>query len=312
METRILDLDGSVAGQEKLVRAAGAIVSPLQDWGPRLRLACRWGVFRNFQRELDRLSGPPRPQLTFFGSGDFHHVSLALLGQVRTPCNLLVLDKHPDWMRGVPLLHCGTWLWHAAALPQVRRIYHVGGELDFDNRFRWLAPWRLLYAGKVRVIPAIRQFRGRRWSRVEHNALRERPEEPADRHRVAHCLAPFREELAKYPLYVSLDKDVVSAAEAVVNWDSGYLTTVEALSIIEAFAAAAGGRLAGIDVVGDWSSVRVAGVLRRALHWTEHPTLTVDPADAAQRNEALNLRLLRRLQHLAVRQPETLAYSRAA
>jgi hypothetical protein len=312
METRILDLDGSVTAQGALVRASGAVVAPLRGWGPRLRLACRWGMFRRFRRELEALPAATGPWLTFLGSGDFHHVSLALLARLRTPCNLLVLDKHPDWMRGVPLLHCGTWLWHAAALPQVARVYHVGGDLDFDNRFRWLAPWSLLRSGKIHVIPAVRHFRGRRWAGVAHDALRQRPAEPADPRRVSECLGPLREELAARPLYVSLDKDVLSASEALVNWDSGHLTTGEALGVIEAFAAAAGWRLAGMDVVGDWSAVRVTGLLRRLLHWTEHPSLSVDPAEAARRNETHNLHLLRRLQLLSARRPQAAPVTRAA
>ena len=58
------------------------------------------------------------------------------------PFNLLVLDKHPDWMRGIPFLHCGTWLHHALQLPTLNRVIHCGGDLDFDNAYRWLAPWR--------------------------------------------------------------------------------------------------------------------------------------------------------------------------
>src|SRR5207253_9812558 len=96
------------------------------------------------------------PSLAFLGSGDFHHLPLALLRRINQPINLLVFDNHPDWMRGVPFLHCGTWLNHAAALPQVQYIFHVGGNVDFDNRFRWLAPWRCLRAGKIHVFPAVR------------------------------------------------------------------------------------------------------------------------------------------------------------
>jgi hypothetical protein len=64
--------------------------------------------------------------------------------------------------------------------------------------------------------------------------------------------------------------------------------------VVEAFAGASAG-LAGMDVVGDWSPVRVAGLGRRLLHWTEHPRLRVEEAQAQERNEALNLALLGRL-----------------
>jgi hypothetical protein len=232
-----------------------------------------------------------RSWLTFVGSGDFHHVSLALLRRLRTPCNLLVLDKHPDWMRGVPLLHCGTWLYHAARLPHVGRVFHVGGELDFDNAYRWLAPWPLLRSGKVNVLPAVRRFRGGKWDQVPHGLLRRRPDEPAGRQRILECLEPYRADLASQPLYVTLDKDVLSADEAAVNWDSGHLARSEVLEVLRGFRAAAGG-LAGMDVVGDWSPVRVRGLLRRGLHWMEHPRTEVDPAGACALNESLNLDLV--------------------
>ena len=46
-----------------------------------------------------------------------------------------------------------------------------------------------------------------------------------------------------------------------------------------------------MDVVGDWSPVRLRGVLRHVLHWTEHPRLAVDDREATRRNEEMNLRL---------------------
>src|SRR5262249_45277918 len=140
MTVRILDLDGAVVAQPQ-VRAQTSCVLPLRHWGPRLRLACSFADFATFERDLARLLGGThdrRAAVSFVGSGDFHHVSLALLRRQSRPFNLLVLDNHPDWMRRVPLLHCGTWLAHAARLPSVRRIFHVGGEVDFDNAYRWL------------------------------------------------------------------------------------------------------------------------------------------------------------------------------
>ena len=79
------------------------------------------------------------------------------------------------------------------------------------------------------------------------------------------------------------------AREAPVNWDSGHLTLNEVRLLLQACLRAADGRLAGMDVVGDWSPVRVRGPLRRVLHITEHPPLTINPTDATRRNEVVNL-----------------------
>ena len=294
MQTRILDLDGSLIRQELLIQRSQATILSLADWGPSVRLACRHGSFRRFQDRLSQLTGTDHdsgPFLSFLGSGDFHHISLALLRRLRGPCNLLVIDNHPDWMRGIPLLHCGTWLYHAAQLSGVRRIFHIGGDVDFDNAYRWLAPWSMLRSGKIVVLPGRRRFQGRHWSRIEHGSLRRCPDEPAGREAIEDWLAPFRADLAGLPLYISFDKDVLTASETAVNWDSGYLRTREALNVAQAFLDAAEGRLAGMDVVGDWSPVRVRGLFRRFLDWTEHPPLTIDPKQATRRNEALNLLL---------------------
>jgi arginase family enzyme len=295
MQARVLDLDGSIARQTQLLRRSGAVILRLQEWGRSLRLACLHGTLARFEKQLAQFIGSSsddRPFLTFLGSGDFHHVSLALLRRLTGPFNLLVIDNHPDWMRGIPFLHCGTWLYHAAQLPNVQRIFHLGGGVDFDNAYRWLAPWPMIRSGKIVAAPARRCFQGRCWDRIAHRPLRRYPDEPAEPRTLSEWLTPYRAELAAWPLYISLDKDVLTAAEAVVNWDSGHLTEAEVMAILSAFIDAADGELAGMDVVGDWSPVRLRGWTQRLLHWTEHPPLTIDANEATRRNQALNLRLL--------------------
>lgn len=272
-------------------------------------MGCGWRAFGRFEEELGQQFGTGhdvRPVLRFVGSGDFHHVTLALLRRLAQPSNLLVLDNHSDWMRGLPILHCGTWLYHAARLPQVVRVFHVGGDADFDNGYRWLAPWSMLQSGKITVVPARRRFATSRWDGLPHAPLRQRPEAPARRDRIEEVLWPWREELASRPLYVSLDRDVMPAEDAVVNWDSGHLRPAEVFGVIEAFAQASGG-LAGMDVVGDWSRVEVRGAFRRLLHWCEHPNLRIDPPQAQLCNEELNLALVeccRRAGGSPAREPE--------
>jgi arginase family enzyme len=295
MQTRVFDLDGSLVPQTLLLQRSAAILVPLREWGCNLRLACRHGTFARFEERLAQLAGSrcdTQPFLTFLGSGDFHHLSLALLRRLTGPFNLLVMDNHPDWMRGVPFLHCGTWLYHAAQLPNVQRIFHLGGAVDFDNRYRWLAPWLMIRSGKIVVAPACRRFHGREWDQIAHQPLRCRPDEPVRHDVLSKWLGPYRAELAAWPLYISLDKDVLTATEAMVNWDSGCLTTAEVLAIVETFMKAANGALVGMDVVGDWSPVRLHGWGQQFLHWTEHPALAIDANEAVQRNQALNLRLL--------------------
>jgi hypothetical protein len=295
MHVRLLDLDGSILAQDSVMSRYRPVEHDVRRWGRRLRMACRFGRFARFERALaDRVDSDmdAEPSVTLYGSGDFHHVSLALVRRQPRPFNLLVLDKHPDWMRAVPFLHCGTWLYHAARLPMVQRVFHVGGDLDFDNAFRWLAPWRLLRSGKITVYPALRRFERGAWQGVVHEPVRHQPELCTSMERLKQLLEPVRADLARWPLYISVDKDVLVQSDAVVNWDSGHLTLAEADVIVRAFVEAARGNVSGMDLCGDWSPVRLRGVLRRMLHLGEHPRLTVDAAEAAFTNSRINLRMM--------------------
>ena len=296
MDVRILDLDGSLTAQRAFTEGR-RVIDGMRPWSPRIRMACAFRRFRRFEAALsEQLGGEMdrRPQMTFYGSGDFHHVSLALVRRLREPFNLLVLDNHPDWMCGVPFLHCGTWLRHASLLPLVRRVYHVGGEVDFDNSYHWMAPWRQLRDGRIAVLPAVRRFRRGAWAGVPHESLRPSADEPVSAGRLEALLRPHRAELARRPLYISLDKDVMTADESVVNWDSGRLTAGEVGRVVDAFTAAACGKLAGMDVLGDWSPVHLQGWFRTLFHWTMHPPLPINAGHAARVNEGVNQRLAAR------------------
>jgi hypothetical protein len=291
LKLRVLDLDGSLTGQSVLFPPAAAAWVPARMWGPRIRLACTLATFEWFQRWLDHALGTAAPGITFYGSGDFHHVSLALLERLAGPFNLLVLDKHPDWMRGIPFLHCGTWLRHALRLPTLNRVIHCGGDLDFDNAYRWLAPWREIKAGRVVVFPARRQFVRGRWAQLRVNPLLREGDSLTSS--LSQALRPIRDELRRLPLYISVDKDVLSADDAAVNWDSGHLHLPDAVTIIETFLAAADGRLVGADVLGDWSPVQLGHRLNRLCDRLDHPRPVHEPNDAAIRNGSANDALLR-------------------
>jgi hypothetical protein len=296
VDVRVLDLDGSLLAQTEFLDRVQPEVYKLRDWGPALRLACGFRRFGQFRAALDRAlssTGNSEPALTFIGSGDFHHVSLALLHRINQPFNLLILDNHPDWMRGIPFLHCGTWVRHAARLPNLHTIFHVGGDVDFDNGFRLLAPWQELRNGKIRVTPAIRCFERGAWADCPVATVRHQPDCEAGPDRIHQLVGPLRNELKRWPLYISLDKDVMTAQDAVVNWDLGHLTINEVQTVLAAFIAAADRRLAGMDVVGDWSPVRLRGLGRRILHLTEHPRVKTMPEWANARNQQANLRFAR-------------------
>jgi hypothetical protein len=138
----------------------------------------------------------------------------------------------------------------------------------------------------------VRQYARGNWRHVRTTPLRATPEQPLTSDRLDAILAEARADLARAPLYISLDKDVMRQHDAVVNWDSGYLELSEVQAILMWFLGASRRSLAGMDILGDWSPVRTKGLLRRVLDATEHPSLVVDAEAAARANAKTNLALV--------------------
>src|SRR6516165_9609745 len=68
MQIRILDLDGGLLPQQALLARHRPAVISARDWGPRIRLGCRFGRFRRFERDLTGWHGTAAdaaPALTF-------------------------------------------------------------------------------------------------------------------------------------------------------------------------------------------------------------------------------------------------------
>jgi hypothetical protein len=288
MHPRIIDLDGGVVAQTALCQRLGPAVHELRCWRLAVRHGCSWRRFAQFERALDEhvAADGPGPWLNLLGASDLHHVSLALLRRLTAPCNLLVLDDRPDWLRALPGIRAGTWLRHAARLPQVRHVFHVGGNSGFDDWRRWLAPTDLLASGKITVLPAARRLHWR-WPAqpLRTNAYRR-----CDLGRLETLLAPFRDVLEQFPLYISLDKRVLVLRDAIVGGRAGCMWLDEMLDVIEMFLRLSGDRLAGMDIAGDWQPTAPSAMTGDAAQ-----RLRRAAERALLQNERANLRIVGRL-----------------
>ena len=141
----VIDLDGSVAGQDPLRRRIDAEASTridAADLASSLRiLATRRAMDVLVGRLRASAASDEEPSVTFYGSGDFHHVTAALLAGVRRDVTVIHFDNHPDWVRFPPTFNCGAWVNRALELPQVKRVVTIGPcsadlvrpELQFAN-----------------------------------------------------------------------------------------------------------------------------------------------------------------------------------
>ena len=295
MRARILDCDGSLFAQDRLLESLDPDLHDLRTWGPVLRRRCSARLFQDFEQSLfAECDGSCGPWLTFLGSSDFHHLGLALLHRRETPFNLLVLDDRPDWASGGTSVGCANWLRHALAYPQLQRVFHAGGNSGFEGA-RHTVPRCALEEGRIVLFPAIRTFQGGWWRRVPHEPLRANAFCRCDLERLERMLTPYREELLRWPLYISLDKNVLAPRDAAVNGPSGCLWLEEMLDVVQTFSRLSDENLVGIDIAGDWSTDASRGILQRWRSWWPGFRDEVDPAQARTINERTNLRIANRL-----------------
>ena len=73
--------------------------------------------------------------------------------------------------------------------------------------------------------------------------------------------------LSEYPLYISLDKDVLSPTEVLTNWDQGSMTTDELFAHLDDLFAHH--RILGIDVCGDAAPDMDPALLSRAIEMND-------------------------------------------
>lgn len=262
----------------------GARVVALQRFQEAIRFGCGWRRFRDFERWLTPQL-PARPGAVFTGSGDYHHLSWLLLRRLpaHRPVQLIVCDNHPDNMRYPFGIHCGSWVYWASRLPQVAAVHVIGiSSGDIGLRHAWENHWRPLGSGRL-TYWSIGQ--PARWTR-----LTGRPGAARDFASAGALLDALLPQIGPLPVYLSIDKDVLSPAVVNTNWDQGTFLEQDLLRLI----ARCKGRLAGADITGDVSLWRYRSRFKRLLSGADGQ-LAPDAAQLGRwqpPQQALNRRLL--------------------
>lgn len=236
----VLNLDGSLGDLE------GTHTIEMSDWQEAIRFGCSWSTWNRFRAVLnERLPKSHGP--VCMGSGDFHHISHLLLERLSysAPFDVVVLDNHPDNMRFPFGIHCGSWVFHAARLAKIRRIYVLGitsADVSFRHAFEnHLWP---IFRGKVHYWTTGVDTR---WARACGFV-----ESVASFHDAGALIEQFISESERHiprAVYVSIDKDVFAANVVRTNWDQGCFSLDNVRRLIEALK----GKLIGSDISGEVS-----------------------------------------------------------
>ena len=244
----------------------------------------------------------PGPWLTFIGSGDYHHLSLALLQTLRPsrPFSLVMIDNHPDWFFERPQFHCGNWLSGVWKLPWLERVILIGQDSDDfrPHRFR-TAPFHQLCEGRLTLHP-LRRSEVHALGRWPHRQV-----EPKHARRhwwgttlglrtvrasgAARLFGDIARSLAGGDVYLSVDKDCLAPEFAATDWEQGGLTSHELITAVRELRSHC--RLIGVDVCGDRSPLPLKGLWKRLDAGRLHAP-SADSVAATQLNQPVNLAIL--------------------
>ena len=137
--------------------------------------------------------------LHFIDSGNYHYVTKFWTDRIREPFVLIVFDHHPDMQPSLfeNLLSCGSWVKDVLdGNPNCRRAIIVGASAEL-----------------IRSVPHGYEEKVHFYSDndLNHEGSWKR----------------FSKELISEPVYISIDKDVLSPKYAVTNWDQGSMSLKE-------------------------------------------------------------------------------------
>lgn len=267
----ILDLDHSLTSQPCIAQRLAdgrATRMELLALGPKLRL---WSTERNYQRFTKCLQQRPknpthRPEIFFIGSGDYHHLTPALLADLPEPVTLIHFDNHPDWVRFAPRRHCGSWVNRALKLPNIRRIITLGPcSDDLQNPQFKGGNLGALQRGDLQLFPWQHEPT-KVWGRIGDGAGHEQHENLLHWRNLSDrdwptFVTTLIQDLPTDAIWITIDKDVLASEDAATNWDQGGMRLTHLLHAIRALAASK--RVLGIDICGEFAKAPHSNLLKR-------------------------------------------------
>lgn len=187
--------------------------------------------------------------INLIDSGDYHYMTYLLAVGIGQPFSLVLIDNHPDTQTpafGEDILSCGGWVRNMLRdNPYLKRVLILGIDPALIGETEGL-PAREDESPRVTVITA--------------------PEEPKEagpeegkREFTSEnkWLSGVREQLSRWlaasgePVYLSIDKDVLSREYARTDWDQGTMTLPQLLALCRQIKAAR--KIIGTDICGELS-----------------------------------------------------------
>ena len=177
------------------------------------------------EKVLSKLIAGRYSGIHFIDSGNYHYLTKLFTDPIPYPFDLLLLDHHPDMQEPAfaQLLSCGGWLRNMLESNRFLNKVVIAG---IDRKLSSLA---MDFPGRVTVIC----------------------EDEVDDVVKSGIFPGNNDEenqTARVPLYISIDKDVLSKDFASTDWDQGTMTLESLEALLKAYSA--GREIIGADICG--------------------------------------------------------------
>jgi hypothetical protein len=300
MRLRVLDLDSSLTSQspfaERLADGRAQRIDFTRE-ATSLRIVARRSAMKAFCERLDEegYASGDTPEITFYGSGDFHHLTAGLLRLIEEEVTVIHFNNHPDWVSFPPTYNCGAWVNRALRLPLIRKVITLGpcsGDLVWPELKT--ANLAAVKEGRLEIRP---------WRHAPSRVWRNYDEGPGHRSRGGYIewsnladtdwrttLRDIIAGISTEAVWLTIDKDVLGEEEAATNWDQGAMRVDHLIEAVKLFALRK--RVIGVDICGDYSPPRFHDPFRAALAHFDHPAKAAPTPEALRRNAVTNARLL--------------------
>lgn len=315
----ILDVDGSVVRQKRLLAQYQPTVIPLQEKSEALRYWCRIEEMERLRQLLVSWVGTVKGKVIFYGSGDYHHLAYLGISLMDEPATVIHFDNHTDFAKSPRgYIHAGSWVIKVLALSHVHKVIQLGIDGDLSLRKDIPLPLgpitheiSLICNGKVEVYPnSMRRsvLMGRIRATLpcvefEPGLLTTRAtwKNMRDYGGIAATLERILLTLPTEAVYLTIDKDVLNEGDCFSNYTGlqGTLTLDELLMAISLLGQSK--RIIGVDVCGDGSYSAAFGYphpLKRLVARLKDrgvPRSAFTSPENIRLNEDANLKILERL-----------------
>lgn len=170
----------------------------------------------------------PISGIHFIDNGNYHYMSYIFASYIEEPFDLVYFDNHPDLKPTMfgDILSCGCW---------VKKL------LDQNTNIRKV----ILVGANKELFEQIPENDSKKVTYISAKGMDEEDED------IPLTKLIKRELRSDIPLYISVDKDVLSPFELKTNWDQGTMEAKKLIQIIKNLNDSQ--KVLGIDICGEIS-----------------------------------------------------------